>query len=253
MDPVTTAIVTKSASDLSKAAKEGGKSFLSAVLRPPGEALGGIYADQLNERRHANLIKIAARAQHRLQVAGVTAKQVPLSIIHPALEAASLEENENLQDLWANLLANAADPRGINTVSASFPGMLRELSARDVTFLDALYRHAKTKDVTDRFGDEIESASFERLDVMEIYSMARLSRCTNLAYDSIGAGMEREDVRADMREFNFTLDAVTRHLILNTWMQQPLAINRMGDAASHLYAFTTFGTGFMLACTTPEK
>src|SRR5438067_914766 len=131
-------LATKTAMALAETGKEEAKGFLKTVLRAPGEALGGLLADAINERRHANLIKIAGRAQERLSSASVSAKEVPLSIIHPAIEAASLEEDPDLQEIWANLLANAADPRAEQPMPPSFPTILRELSARDVKFLNAM-------------------------------------------------------------------------------------------------------------------
>ena len=46
---------------------------------------------------------------------GVPPRAVPLKIIHPLLEACSLEEDEDLQSILANLLAGAANPNDENT------------------------------------------------------------------------------------------------------------------------------------------
>jgi hypothetical protein len=64
---------------------------------------------------------------------------VPLKIVHPLLEAASLEDTPDLQDIWASMMVNAADPSDSSPVNASFPLILKELSSRHVKFLAALF------------------------------------------------------------------------------------------------------------------
>jgi hypothetical protein len=140
MDPVTNAVAQSVAAESARALKKESEGFLRAVCGEPAKALGGLIADKINKRRHANLIKICVEAKRALADAGVSPKEVPLNVIHPALEAASLEEEPDLQGLWANLLANAADPRQANPVAPSFPHLLKELGVREVKFLDELYR-----------------------------------------------------------------------------------------------------------------
>jgi hypothetical protein len=55
------------------------------------------------------------------------------------MQNASLEGDDNLQDKWAALLANAADPTQA-TVLPAFPEILRQLSNHDARFLSRLYR-----------------------------------------------------------------------------------------------------------------
>jgi hypothetical protein len=56
----------------------------------------------------------------------------------PALGSASMEDDDALQDKWAALLANAADPRA-DTMPPSFPQILSELTPGQAQFLDAIY------------------------------------------------------------------------------------------------------------------
>ncbi len=139
MDPITTTLAKTAEVGLAEGVKENSQSFLKAVLHEPAQELGALLGDKIRERRHANLIKATSRAQERLKEAGYTAKEVPLSIIHPALEAASVEEDPDLQEVWANMLANAASMESPNAVAPSFPSILKELRPTDVKFLATLY------------------------------------------------------------------------------------------------------------------
>jgi hypothetical protein len=71
--------------------------------------------------------------------AGLSPKEVPLSIIHPLLQAAVAEEDPELQTLWANLLANAADPRS-QGVHKAFVNTLREMSPREAQVIQDMNR-----------------------------------------------------------------------------------------------------------------
>ena len=48
--------------------------------------------------------------------AGFTPKAVPVKILFPLPDGASLEEDENLHDMWAALSANAASPENADSV-----------------------------------------------------------------------------------------------------------------------------------------
>ena len=93
----------------------------------------------MTRQRVQHVEQVVSKSQFTLLNIGVTAKDVPLKIIHPLLEAASLEDDPEIQELWANLIANAADPRGGVIVRESFVPALRQLTSADVHFLDKLY------------------------------------------------------------------------------------------------------------------
>jgi hypothetical protein len=147
MEPTIGAVAKALGSEAGEVATKEAQSFLSKVLSEPAIALGGLLADKINARRHRNLIPIVLEANKRLHEAGLEPKAVPLKIIHPLLESASLEEEPELQKLWANLLSNAADPRHTNRVLPIFISMLNSLTTSDAKFLDALYdaRNVKQK------------------------------------------------------------------------------------------------------------
>ena len=85
MDPVTNAVVHSVASESARVLKKESDGFLKAVLGEPAKALGGLIADKINKRRHANLIKICVEAKRALADAGVLPKEVPLmSSIQPS-------------------------------------------------------------------------------------------------------------------------------------------------------------------------
>jgi hypothetical protein len=132
-DPVTGLTIGAAIAVAAKQAQE----FIAAVSGHPGESIGTILGT-ITKRRLDNAEAVGNQAYLTLLNIGIEPEAVPLSVLVPALEGASLQEEPPMQEMWANLLANAADPRKIAPVAATFPAILRELSARDVRFLDAI-------------------------------------------------------------------------------------------------------------------
>jgi hypothetical protein len=107
----------KAAQEVAKATKEGITAprelggFFSKIVRGPLEEASGMLQDRLRYARWERRVRLAQRAQDFLREMGVEepTRTLPLNVAIPLIEAASLEENDELQDSWAALLANAAD------------------------------------------------------------------------------------------------------------------------------------------------
>lgn len=255
MEPITTAaIATKVASDVAEVAKESSKSFLTAVLREPGEALGGLLGDAIRARRYANLIKITARSQERLKAAGLTPKEVPLSIIHPALEAASLEEDPDLQALWANLLASAADPTSSTAhASPSYLAVLRELSTSEVKLLNAWYDAfvAHFPDALMPSRAHITDRRFTIEEVLPIYSDAALSQKPWPEPLTVaGRNADPMAFRKDFENLSVVLAVLVRHSLVRKIVDEPsIGVNGEFVPSNEIsYALTDFGVMFIAAC-----
>ena len=118
--------------------------FLGKVFGKPIEQVGLILGDQVAYYRWKNLVNIAGKAKDLIEEKSIDPRMVPLSIIGPMLENASWEEDPKLQDMWAALLAKAADPKySYNNISL-FSNILKQLNSTEVLILDKLYQKYKT-------------------------------------------------------------------------------------------------------------
>jgi hypothetical protein len=116
------------------------EGLIKAVFGPPAEEIGQLLKEKVSFRRYRNLLKIAAKAKDMLEAAGLSPKEVPLSIIHPLLESASLEEDEGLQARWAALLANVSVLESPSL--RCFTEILKQLSPLEARFLDKAHDEA---------------------------------------------------------------------------------------------------------------
>jgi hypothetical protein len=87
------------------------------------------------------------KAEKMAKDAGFTPKAVPIKLLFPLLEGASFEENENLHDMWAALLANAASPENAENVRPGFIPILRKLAPDEAALLNWLDDHTDAKEI----------------------------------------------------------------------------------------------------------
>lgn len=143
VDPETAAEMTKIEDVLDKtgipAASKALEEFLRTIAGPAAEEVGLLLKDKVRMYRYGNQLKMLAKAQKMAQDAGVSPRSVPLRTLLPLLEAASLEDDDDLSTKWASLLVNAATTNSPHTIYPSFPHILTQLSPRDAKLLDAIY------------------------------------------------------------------------------------------------------------------
>lgn len=102
------------------------------------------------------------KVKEKIELSGLQKKQIPLKVLIPILEHCSLEEDSDLQDKWANMLANAIG--GTKEISTNFVAILSELSSVEVGLLDRLHNEASK--ITDY--DKRKDLQFGRGNICQI-------------------------------------------------------------------------------------
>lgn len=237
-DPITGLTI---AGIIGVAAKQA-QDFIAAVSGHPGDSIGTILGT-LTKRRSENGETVGSRAHLLLLNIGVRASAIPLPVLVPTLEAASLEEDPSLQETWANLLANAADSRKITPVTATFPMILRELSIQDVRFLDAIAKDLNGEAVARSF---IARGSLGINELQQLFSHAN---------KSLGDG----DSEAD--GFEYSLAILMRHNLISQFVSSKMvdrydAVKNPNPkpeiALEEEYSLTSLAKHFIAACSKPQ-
>lgn len=123
------------------------EKFMTKLLGPSIKEYGELFADNIRFKRLKNQVKIFNKTREMLDNNGLQPRELNLKTLIPLLEKSSIEENEILQDKWANLIANIAtspesglEPKLINTLSS--------LSFLEAKILDYIYEQFKIKRTT---------------------------------------------------------------------------------------------------------
>jgi hypothetical protein len=116
------------------------KDFLGKLITPSIEELGLVLSDNIKYFRFKNQVKILLKAKNITEKNNINIKQIPIKLLVPLLENASLEEDDKLQDKWAVLLANMVDSEQ-NTQNHIFPYILSQISLEEYTELHLIKKN----------------------------------------------------------------------------------------------------------------
>jgi hypothetical protein len=242
--------------------------LITQLFGGPVEQYGGMWTDGLIVRRKIRQIKLMGKLQQAIDAAGFEPCAIPDNIWAPAVQAALLEDDETLQDAWAALLANAADPRAINRVAPSFAAILKELSPKDAKLIHELYK-GRIKDA-DHATTNGKGTGFPYDYFLAAYNAAELgqfSRLRAITYGDMKA--HGETIKADLRNAESAKDVLIRcGLLQNVTAIKPVKINARTSqipsgtktevpAALNIehetnLKFTQLGLDFVRACQPPS-
>jgi hypothetical protein len=115
-------------------------AIVKAMLGDAANEVAQQLATEVKVYRYGRSLKLLEKAERMAKEAGFTPKAVPIKLLFPLLEGASLEEDESLHDMWAALLANAAHPQNTRIIRPTFWETLKHLSGEDARFLKGIYQ-----------------------------------------------------------------------------------------------------------------
>jgi Abortive infection alpha len=121
--------------------------YLADILDDLPKNLVGLLGDKVRAWRLEHMVKLLKKAKKLLDEQGV---KEPISpnpkVTLPILNAAADENSEELQDLWARLLAAAMNPTRSKQVRIGFAEALRKLDPLDALVLKWMSLHGNIVD-----------------------------------------------------------------------------------------------------------
>jgi hypothetical protein len=130
---------TEATADASKEAIQASRD-LGRFLSGPAREVVGMLCDHLRVVRFERRVRLAERVRQFLAERGMAGptRTIPLKIGLPLLDNATLEEDNELQDVWATLLVNGGDADSGIEMRRAFVSVLAEMTALDVQNLAAI-------------------------------------------------------------------------------------------------------------------
>jgi hypothetical protein len=147
MEPKTTNEMAKAAQEVAKfgtrsvEAVEKFGSFVAAYVHGPLTIGKQIIEDHLRYVRWEREQRLMERAQEFMEQAKIDkpTRPLPLKLAAPLFQAATLEEDNNLQDLWAALLVNGANESSGIDLNRTHIDILERLTSFEAKILAAIY------------------------------------------------------------------------------------------------------------------
>lgn len=113
-------------------------SYANTVFGPASEEFGELMGQEVRLWKAMNLLKHVDELQQVLKERGLRpehARYLGYSEAVPLIEAASYEESDEVQGLWARLLASALDPETDVRIEKAFVSILREIGPIEAQLL----------------------------------------------------------------------------------------------------------------------
>lgn len=202
--------------------------IVKRIVLPSADALGKRMSDRV-ERCFAKTAKM-------IEDAGVTPQPVEDKLVVEILRGASLEEDENLHDMWAALLANAGSAENAGKVRPSYVAILKQMAADEAALLNWIY-------------DEAEK-SIPPKDILEPFPQSILVP----AYASLGFGVYSPDppdglpsATVNAWEFGSCFNSLEAQQLIRTRYD----VVTSGSSAPY-FSLTYSGARFVRACRPPK-
>jgi hypothetical protein len=114
-------------------------AIVKRMLGPAADEVAEMWADKVRLYRAERQASSVKKAERFLTDAGINPATVSLKLLFPLLEGASFEEDENLHDMWAALLANAASPENAAKVRPGFIAILKQMTRDEGRLLNWIF------------------------------------------------------------------------------------------------------------------
>jgi hypothetical protein len=198
----------------------------------------GILSDRLHYMRWERQLRLRDKIIENIRERGLEAEFnggrlniVPPKLALPIVENASLEEDNELQDLWANLLTSALDPKFNGKVRMAFIDILKQLEVMDVHVLNLIYQEYRKWGVHQNLDDEYSSSP-------TVYSVAQMT-----VRDALSLGRNA---------YENSIDNLIRVRCVAPFIEElgnEVDIENTIDYRYYEVCLTSFGVSFVEACT----
>jgi hypothetical protein len=209
------------------------EDIVKTLAGPAAEEIGLTFRDSFRAWRFKRQVRLFKRVQEICAESEIRPQAVKLQFLFDVVDKATLEEDDELQNLWANLLANAADSREQVLVKTAFPEILKQISKEEALYLLELLEVAQKTEMFVLNAHSFEFIQNEpehkpKLDAISYDNLKRLG-LIELNTETIPAAsrtLTKEEVEAGAKSY------------------QPLTEEE--------YLLSSLGFAFILACQAPK-
>ena len=115
---------------------DGAAAFLGRICLPVAEEFGLLLKDRVHNWRTGNIVNITTKAERYLtDNGGVEGKQVHPRLLSTVLDHGSWVDSDDVQQMWAGLLASSCTPDGRDESNLVFVSLLKQLTTAEARFL----------------------------------------------------------------------------------------------------------------------
>ncbi len=140
--------VAKAVENVSEKSLQAAGTFLSLICRPALEEFGGLLGDKVRTWRLLNLVKILDKAKGKLEYNydndSLKLLKISPRVALPILEHGSMNDNDEVQEMWAGLLASSCSKKG-DDENLIFVSLLEQLTNSQARILKYISENTDKK------------------------------------------------------------------------------------------------------------
>ena len=125
--------------NIPKRVVDNAELFLKRLLGPAINQTGELIADQIRYRRFKNQVIIFTKAKELLESKSIEPRQINLKTLSPLVEYSSLEEDEKIQNIWSNVIANISSYETEQSLNLKCIEILKEITPDEIIILDLFF------------------------------------------------------------------------------------------------------------------
>jgi hypothetical protein len=218
--------ITKSELEV-KVDKEEVESFLDKITPEFVRHGVGILGDNVRSWRIQNQFGILQKTKKKVEDSGLKMSQIKLKELCCLIDYSSLEEDENMQEKWSNMLSNAITRK--YSLKLVYIELLKQISNEDLKLLYCI------KNLIEK--DEEQKQNPSTIDGLDIDKITVKKFRTYTTIDQIKKGSSNI---GDFTDIDIMIDNLERLNIIN---YGPITTYN-----GRIVRFTSLGKGFLEAC-----
>ncbi len=141
LDLLGTKPLAEAAHTVTKAAVDGASAFLSRICLPAAEEFGLLFRDKVSAWRRSNAVRIAQKAEQKYdELSPSQGKHTHPRLLMQIIDQGSWIEDEDVQELWAGLIASSCTDEGKDDSNLMFIDLLARLTLSEARVLNHVCR-----------------------------------------------------------------------------------------------------------------
>lgn len=216
--------IGKALEHASKETVNGGKNFLSKICMPAAEEFGLLLKDHVSNWRATNAQKTLEKAEKKLLIQGnyEDKKAHPL-IAWRIIESSSWAQHDELQEIWAGLLASTCTECGTDDSNLMFISLIAQLSEVQIKIINYAVENS-SKEVYEHdliTSKELKVSMRVLLEVLNIEDTNRLDRELDhmSSLDLIGDGLTGGGIILEENASDYSVDITPRPLSIQLYVR----------------------------------
>jgi hypothetical protein len=206
--------IGESINTLTKGAVDGAAAFLGRICLPAAEEFGLLLRDKISHWRARNVVKLAAMAEEKLGPQASGERHAHPRLMFQALENGSWADTQEVQEMWAGLIASSCTEDGKDESNLMFINLLSQLTTSQVKILN--HACSKSEKYVTQGGWILAKALVVKLDelqtITDLQDFHRLDRELDhlRALDLISSGFSAHSTDADIAPTGIALHLYVR-------------------------------------------